>query len=85
MEKIYYETDEERNSIMNIKAQDGLFLIKDAILQNEKYLVFSENPILEPQPPTAEERIAELEAENLMTMMALVELHMMILSQGGDN
>jgi hypothetical protein len=36
-----------------------------------------------PQPPTPEERIAELEAENLMNMLALVELHGLILSMGG--
>lgn len=38
-----------------------------------------------PTPKTAAERIAELEAENLMVMMALVELHSTILGGGiGD-
>lgn len=34
---------------------------------------------------TAEERIAELEAENLSNMLALVELHGLILMLGGES
>ncbi|WP_212758663.1 hypothetical protein [Paenibacillus sinopodophylli] len=38
-----------------------------------------------PKSPTAEERIAELEEENLSNMLALVELHGLILSMGGES
>lgn len=40
------------------------------------------NPTPLPQPKTDAEKIADLETENLMNMLALAELHMMILTIG---
>lgn len=55
--KIIYTTQDERNSIISDKKSEGLILVEDAILENEKYLIFAE-----PAPPTDQERIEELEA-----------------------
>lgn len=52
-------------------------------------IIDAHDPTPLPPQPTKEElmeqRIFELEQENLMNMMVLVELHMMIISQGGGN
>ncbi|MFZ0578905.1 MAG: hypothetical protein WAM41_15515 [Psychrobacillus psychrotolerans] len=54
------------------KKEDG------ALIHNPSQKWYDENPLIEPEPqkPTAEEKIALLEAENAMLQMSVMELAM---------
>lgn len=46
-------------------------------------IIDAHDPTPLPLPKTDAEKIADLEAENMMNMLALAELHLMILNVGG--
>ena len=45
MRKVNYNTEEMRNKLIEQAKQNGEYLIEDAILKDEKYLVFDTKPI----------------------------------------
>lgn len=76
MIKMNYETQEERDNIIQSKTGEGLYLIEDAILDEEKYLIFDNKPldIQEPEPTTEEILLAALiEIQNLKNKVAELE------------
>jgi hypothetical protein len=48
MRKVNYETEQERDVLIAQAKQNGERLVEDAILINEKYLLFDTSP---PKPP----------------------------------
>ncbi|WP_026487648.1 hypothetical protein [Caldanaerobius polysaccharolyticus] len=67
MRKVNYNTGEERETLLNEAEARGEYLIEDAILLNEKYLIFDTAPPQAPQPTPDEitaQTIAQLALEN---------------------
>jgi hypothetical protein len=60
-QKIFYTTDEEREKIIQEQTSSGLRLELDAIEgigeNTTKYLVFTDEPYIEPQPELSNEEI----------------------------
>lgn len=65
MRKANYETETEKNALIAQAEQNGEYIIEDAILSNEKYLIFDVTPLEPPQLPTQEERLEALEVAML--------------------
>lgn len=62
MRKVPYETNEERNILIQEAQTNGEYLIEDAILLNEKYLIFDFKPLQLQSQPSIEDRVTGLEA-----------------------
>lgn len=77
MRKVNYETEQERDILIAQAKQNGERLVEDAILTDEKYLLFDTSPpkpLQEPEP-TPEEILltALLEIQALKTKVAELE------------
>jgi hypothetical protein len=58
MQKVSYTTGNERDALIHQYRQQGKYLILDAILAEEKYLVFDDQPII--QNPAAAQKELEI-------------------------
>ena len=77
MRKVNYGTEQERDILIAQAKQNGERLVEDAILINEKYLLFDTSPPKPPQElePTMEEILltALLEIQELKQKIAELE------------
>lgn len=65
MRKVNYQTEQERDTWISQAEQDGERLIEDAILMNEKYLLF------DTLPPEQETTLEEILLTSLLEIQAL--------------
>ncbi|MBH0166283.1 hypothetical protein IHV12_15275 [Fictibacillus sp. 7GRE50] len=69
MQIFIYNSEEEKQKIISEKNAEGLILIQISNITEGNFLAFSENPIKEPTP--LEEKIEQLQQDNLILMDAL--------------
>lgn len=74
LRKVNYTTEEERDILVEQAKVNGEHIIEDAILLNEKYLIFDTKPT-EPTPQhTPEPTLAELQAQQLAQAEAIAAI-----------